>query len=189
MVTRSKPGYDGAVPGGNSVAAFVLLKLGMLTAEKSYVEQAARILRAFSSPLSASPQSLTGMLSAVDLWLGPTRQIVIVGDVELAPKGQAHAQEMLRFVQSKYLPRAVLLFRPTGKAWEQTQKQLPFLKSYEARGGKATAYVCGAPLGGSVQDYVCSEPVHTSEEVQRVLSRRPDARRHVHTRADADVPQ
>jgi hypothetical protein len=200
LITRSKPGYDGAVPGGNSVAAFVLLKLGMLTAEKSYVERAEQILRAFSSSLSASPQSVAGMLSAVDLWLGPTRQIVIAGDAEQAAKGQGDAQEMLRFVQSKYLPRTVLLFRPVGEAWEQICKQLPFLGSYVARDGKATAYVCGAPVGGHVQDYVCSEPVQTIEELQRVLSRpaparayaetsRPDSPRRMRAQADMDAPK
>jgi uncharacterized protein YyaL (SSP411 family) len=51
LPARNKEVYDGAVPSGNSVAAYNLLRLGRITADTSLEEKAAKIVRVFSKPL------------------------------------------------------------------------------------------------------------------------------------------
>ncbi|MHC4110919.1 MAG: thioredoxin domain-containing protein [Planctomycetota bacterium] len=156
LIVRTKPGYDGAVPSGNSVAALVLLKLGLLTSDKRFTEGAEEVLNAFSSQLRESPASLSEMLSALDFSVGPTREIVIAADAH-----QSDTKEMLRFIQNKFLPNTVLLFHETGKAGEAIEKIAPFVKWQTAINGKATAYVC--------QNYVCKQPVNEINALKKLL--------------------
>jgi len=38
LITRTKPGSDGAIPSGNSIAALALLKLGRLIMNQRFIE-------------------------------------------------------------------------------------------------------------------------------------------------------
>ncbi|MHC4573759.1 MAG: thioredoxin domain-containing protein [Planctomycetota bacterium] len=156
LIVRNRPGYDGAVPSGNSIAALVLLKLGRLTMDRRFTDQGKQAVEAFSGRLVQSPASLTAMLVALDFWLGPTQEIVIAGD----PKG-ADTEDMLGLLRRKFLPRAVVLFHGTGEAGQAIEKQVPFVKGQIAIGGKATAYVC--------ENYVCRKPVTSVRELDGLL--------------------
>jgi uncharacterized protein YyaL (SSP411 family) len=156
LIVRNKPGYDGAVPSGNSVAALVLLKLGRLTMDQRFTEQGGRVLNAFSAQMAQSPASLTAMLVSLDLSLGPTQEIVIAGDPE-----QADTKEMLKTVRSRFLPRAVVLLHAPGEAGKAIEMQVPFVKAHVAIAGKAMAYVC--------KNYVCRKPVSSVAELQGLL--------------------
>ncbi len=157
LIVRTKPGYDGAVPSGNSIAALVLLKLGLLTSEKHFNEAAEDVLNAFSSQLRESPASLSEMLSALDFSIGPTREIVIA-----AESHRVDTNKMLRFIQSRYLPNTVVLFHQTGKAGEDVEKIVPFVKWQTAIDNKPTAYVC--------QNYVCKQPVTQIDMLEQLLA-------------------
>ncbi|MHC4666229.1 MAG: thioredoxin domain-containing protein [Planctomycetota bacterium] len=156
LIVRNKPGYDGAVPSGNSIAALTLLKLGRLTMEQRFTEPGERVLQAFSGQMVQSPALLTAMLIALDFSLGPTQEIVIAGD-----PGQADTKEMLRTVRSRFLPRAVVLLHGAGKAGEAIEKEVAFLRGQVAIDGKATAYVC--------ENYVCRRPVNSVSELEGLL--------------------
>ncbi|MHC4616867.1 MAG: thioredoxin domain-containing protein [Planctomycetota bacterium] len=157
LIVQNKPGYDGAVPSGNSVAALALLKLGRLTMERRFTEQGERTLRAFSAQMTRSPTSLTAMLVALDFSIGPTQEIVIAGDPD-----QADTKDMVKIVRSRFLPRAVVLVHASGKAGEAIEQQVPFAKSQVAIGDKATAYVC--------ENYVCRKPVNAIGELEVLLN-------------------
>ncbi|MHC4345571.1 MAG: hypothetical protein ACYSUP_12900 [Planctomycetota bacterium] len=156
LIVRNKPGYDGAVPSGNSVAALALLKLGRLTMERRFTEQGERVLTTFSAQMTRSATSLTAMLVALDFSIGPTQEIVIAGDAQTAD-----TKEMLKLLHRRFLPRAVVLFHGAGDAGKAIEKQVPFVKAQAAIAGKATAYVC--------ENYVCSKPVNSVRELQTLL--------------------
>jgi uncharacterized protein YyaL (SSP411 family) len=156
LIVRSKPGYDGAVPSGNSVAALVLLKLGRLTMDQQYTERAVQVLNAFSRQMSQSPTSLGAMLIALDFWAGPAQEIVVAG-----VRGQADTKEMLKLIRSSFLPNAVVLFHESGDSGKAVEKIVPFLAEQVAIDGKATAYVC--------ENYVCKRPVNNVSELKDLL--------------------
>ena len=157
LIVRTKPGYDGAVPSGNSVAALALLKLGLLTSETRFTESAEEVLNSFSSQISQSPASLSEMLSALDFSIGPTCEMVIAAEPH-----RADTDKMLRFVQRRYLPNTVVLFHPTGKAGEAIEKIAPFVKCQTAIDNKPTAYVC--------QNHVCKQPVTEVDMLEQLLA-------------------
>jgi len=153
---RNKPGYDGAVPSGNSVAALALLRLGKLTMNMAFTDRAKQVLDAFSGQLAESPMSLTAMLTAVDFWLGPSQEIVIAGDLT-----RDDAKAMLGEVRSRFLPNTVVLFHQSGTSGKAIEKEVPFLLGQIAIDNKATAYVC--------ENYACKMPVDTLEELKALL--------------------
>jgi hypothetical protein len=158
LISRTRPSYDGAVPSGNSVAALVLLKLGRLTMDQSFMEQGGRTLEAFSQQLEQSPASSPAMLLAVDFWLGPTQEIVIAGNVDMAD-----TKQMLKLVHSKFLPNAVILLHEQGKKGTVIEQIVPFVKDQVAIDGKATAYLC--------ENYICNQPVNNVENFEKILSK------------------
>jgi uncharacterized protein YyaL (SSP411 family) len=137
LLFRHKEVYDGALPSGNSVAAWNLLRLARLTGESELEEKAQRTLGAFASA-ARIPAGHTLYLLALDTAVNPSFEVVIAGD-PAAP--DTHA--LLRAFQSRFLPHLVLLLRPSGDA-PAIAKLAPFTADQTSRGGKATAYVCRA---------------------------------------------
>jgi len=82
LIARTKPGSDGPVPSGNSIAAFVLLKLGRLTMNQQFTEQGSKVLEVFWQQLKQSPAYSSAMLTALSFCIGPTQEIVIAGSLK-----------------------------------------------------------------------------------------------------------
>jgi uncharacterized protein YyaL (SSP411 family) len=157
LIARTKPGTDGAIPSGNSVAALALLKLGRLTMNQHFTEQGTKVLEAFSQQLEHSPAYSSAMLIALNFWLGPTQEIVIAGDADTP-----YTKQMLNLVRGKFLPNAVVLLHEQNEAGSAISRIAPFIKNQTAIGGKTTAYVC--------ENYVCKKPVNKIEELDKLLS-------------------
>jgi hypothetical protein len=157
LIIRSKPAYDGAVPSGNSVAAFALLRLGLMTMDDKLTDRAAELIESFSAQLTQSPLSLSAMFSAVDLRIGPAQEIIIAGDRDL-PQTKA----MLRLIHGTFLPNTVLLLHPPGKEGKEIERVVPFLEGQLPVDGKVTAFVC--------ENRVCRKPVNEIEALGEMLA-------------------
>ena len=157
LIARTKPGSDGAVPSGNSIAAMALLKLGRLTMSQDFSEQGSRVLEAFSAQLDRSPAYSSAMLGALSFSLGPGSEIIIAGGSDAAD-----TKQMLKLIGSKFLPNAVVLLHDHRKADSSLYEVVPFLKSQTAIEGKATAYVC--------ENYACKKPVNSAGELENLLA-------------------
>ena len=154
LLFRHKDVYDGALPSGNSVAALDLLRLGRITGQSKYEEQAERTLRAFGSA-TRMPAAHTQYLLALDFALGPSFEVVIAGD-----PASADTRAMLGAFQARYLPHKVLLLRPEGDE-PPIAKLAPYTLDQRSRGGRATAYVC--------RDFACKAPTTELEQALRYL--------------------
>ncbi|MGB7209673.1 MAG: thioredoxin domain-containing protein [Pyrinomonadaceae bacterium] len=100
LIVRNKDFYDNATPAGNSVAAAVLLKLAKLFGEEKYERFAATVLRLVAPQISRHPHGFGRALSAIEFYLAPVKEVVIVGE-----KGN----ELEREVFSEYLPNTVVV--------------------------------------------------------------------------------
>ena len=156
LIARSKPGSDGAIPSGNSIAVLALLKLGRLTMNQEFAEQGSRILEAFSSQLAQSPVSSSAMLIALNFWLGPQQEIIIAGDAEAM-----NTQRMIEKVRSTFLPSTIILLHDLSRADSALYELVPFIKHQIPVNGKPTAYVC--------EDYACRQPVDDPGDFERLL--------------------
>jgi uncharacterized protein YyaL (SSP411 family) len=137
LIIRKKEIYDGAIPSGNSVAMLNLLRLARFTGRSELEEKAQEIGRAFSREAGGHPSAYTQLMMAVDFGVGPSYEIVIVGEPDGADTG-----DMLSALRGSFIPNKVLLLRPDGKDSMGLDILAGFLKSYERIGEKATAYVC-----------------------------------------------
>ena len=157
LITRTKPGSDGAIPSGNSVAALVLLKLGKLTMDQHFTELGDKVLETFSQQLERSPAYSSAMLRALDFRLGPTQEIIIAGNAD-----SPDVKQMLKLIHSTFLPNAVVLLHEPDKADSTLYNTVPFIKNQTAIEGKATAYVC--------ENYVCKRPVNNIGEFENLIA-------------------
>jgi len=157
LIARTKPGSDGAIPSGNSVAALVLLKLGRLTMDPHFTELGGKVLETFSQQLEQSPAYSSAMLRALDFRLGPTQEIIIAGNAD-APD----VKQMLKLIHGTFLPNAVVLLHEPDKADSALYNTAAFIKNQTAIDGKATAYVC--------KNYVCKKPVNNINEFENLIA-------------------
>ncbi|MDX2266970.1 MAG: thioredoxin domain-containing protein [Bryobacter sp.] len=81
VLLRIKDDYDGAEPSGNSIAADVLHRLGILTGKAEYAEAAQRTLRAFAGRLMEQGPTMPQMACSMMRLREAPRQIVWAGDL------------------------------------------------------------------------------------------------------------
>ena len=156
QIVRTKELYDGAIPSGNSVAALVLLRLGRITGKSEYENMAATIGKVFSKNVEQSPTAYTQLLLAVDFGIGPSYEIVVVGD-----RHSEDTQMMLRRIQESFLPNKVVILKPSDGQKREVVRIAPFTETQVAINGKATAYVC--------QNYACEAPTTDITEMMSSL--------------------
>jgi uncharacterized protein len=97
LISRTKSGYDGAIPSGNAMAATYLLKLAEYTGSRDQAALAAETLRAFHAQMERSPSAFAQTLAAVDHYLGEKRELVVVGRADAQPTRDALSRLWGRF--------------------------------------------------------------------------------------------
>jgi uncharacterized protein YyaL (SSP411 family) len=138
LIAREKPKYDGALPSGNAIAIMNLLRLGAFTSNADYLIRAEKALQAFSGTLSANPTAMAELQLALDNFLAPPKEIVII-----EPKGQQGASHMLLDkLRRQYLPGRIIAVATEGNDLDSQTKIIPLIKQKSAIDAKPTAYVC-----------------------------------------------
>jgi len=154
LIVRTKNPYDNATPSGNSIATTALLRLGQILERKDYVDRAQRTLHLFRTFMEEVPAGFGQMLVALDVFLHPPVEVVLVGDLE-----SGAFKELERVARSRWIPNRVIVHRPADDGG-MVEKMIPMLKDRPAK-GDATAYVC--------REMTCSAPVTDGEELGRLL--------------------
>jgi uncharacterized protein YyaL (SSP411 family) len=148
MIVRSKDFFDNATPSGNSVAADVLLKLARLTGSEAYERLAASILRLVAPQMRRFPNGFGRVLSVMEFYLRPTREIIIFGE----------SAAMKAAIWSEYLPNKIVVPAPAA----DRSASLPLLANRKMIDGTPTVYVC--------ENFVCQRPVTTVEALREQLN-------------------
>jgi uncharacterized protein YyaL (SSP411 family) len=156
LFMRQKDIYDGAVPSGNSIAMWNLLRLARITANSQYEEKAEQIGRVFSKHVWENPSAYTQLMVAVDFSVGPLYEVVIAGDPD-APDTRA----MLKALRKYLIPNKVVLLRPGEERSPDIASLAGFTKDQRSIGGKATAYVC--------HNYSCKLPTTEIDTMLQLL--------------------
>ncbi|MBI3049088.1 MAG: thioredoxin domain-containing protein [Acidobacteria bacterium] len=175
VLLRLKEEYDGAEPAASSVAVLNLLTLSHLAGSipnaptpnsqplgvaelgigSSYHEPIAHAFAMFGASASMRGRAVPMMLAALSTYYAGMPQIVLVGERE-APDTQALAA----VVRQHYLPTAVVV-PVTGAHQQVLARLLPWTAALTARGGQATAYVCG--------DFACHAPTTSPDDLDAQL--------------------
>ena len=133
-VPRLKETYDGAVPSGNSVAFYNLLRLARLTGDSRFEEYANKLLRALSEEVTVQLLGHTFMLSGLEFALGSTFNVVLVGDP--LENGMV---ELLAALRKNYLSNLTITM------WNSEMNSLVPGVVYEKIDGKPTALCLQKP--------------------------------------------
>ena len=155
LVIRPKDLFDTAVPSGSSAAADVLLRLALLTGEARYERAATAALRLVRDMMPRAPSGLAHALGVLDLYLGPSSEVAIVGDPD-DPATRALVAEVWR----RYLPNTVLAASAPGDG--SAAKAIPLLQDREPVDGRPAAYVC--------ERFVCQRPVTEPSDLAAQLA-------------------
>ncbi|MEK7833098.1 MAG: thioredoxin domain-containing protein, partial [Acidobacteriota bacterium] len=143
-------------PGGNSVAAHVLLKFALLTGEESYRQKAEEILKMLKSAMMRSPSAFGHLLCALDLSLSSPHEIAIVG-LPAAADTRALADSVFK----RYLPNKVIALANPNDS--RSAEAIKLLEGRSQIAGKATAYVC--------RNFYCEAPVTDNLRLDEQLNR------------------
>ena len=134
LVARKKEFDDHPTPSGNSMLAFVLLRLGRIWGDDELERQAAGVFRLIRDTLGRAPSAFGHALCALDLYLAPPRELAVIGSPQ-----DAIAQAAL----GSFDPDAVVAFGPA--------EEVPLLAGKDFIDGRPTLYVC--------ERFACRAPV------------------------------
>ena len=151
LLHRPKDVQDNATPSGNSMAAHVLLALGLYTGEGRYWDTAASMVAGLAELMMRYPSGFAHWLSAAAFILAEPREVAISGD-----PAAADTRKLLNVVASGYRPYLVV-------AAGQEDNAVPLLADRPMVNGRAGAYVC--------RRFVCLQPVTEPEALAEQLDR------------------
>lgn len=160
LIVRPKTAYDGAIPSGNSVAAYNLLRLGRMTGDTALEDKANATARAFGETLARGPSNFALMLLALDFAEGPTYEIVIAGE-----RDGTDTLAMTGALNKPFFPNNVVLFRPGQEESPSISAIADYTAAQKSLGGAATAYVC--------HNFVCNLPTTDVSKMLSLLDEKP----------------
>ena len=143
LIVRSKDYFDNATPSGNSVAASVLLRLGILTDSEHFRNLAVSVFREVADSIRKYPSGFGYALSGLDFLLSTPKEVAII-----APE-QSSLKTFVRVAWERYLPNKVVASALSGDS--AAIGSVVLLQNRNVVEGKTAAYVC--------QNYTCKEPV------------------------------
>jgi uncharacterized protein len=140
LVARQKGFDDNPTPSGNSMLAFVLLRLARIWGDDELERQAVGVLRLVRDLMQRAPSAFGWALCALDLHLSPSRELAILGPPE---------SEIARAALRGFDPNAVVAFGPA--------EGVPLLDGKTLVGGEPAVYVC--------ERFACRAPATDASEL------------------------
>jgi len=134
LVARRKDLDDNPTPSGNSMLAYVLIRLARIWGDGDLERLGAGVLRLVRDMLPRAPSAFGWALCALDLYLSPPREIAVVGGAD---------SEVARAALRGFDPNAVVAFGPSN--------EVPLLAGKGLVDGKPAVYVC--------ERFACQAPV------------------------------
>ena len=134
LVARKKEFDDHPTPSGNSMLAFVLLRLGRVWGDDELERAAAGVFRLIRDAIPRAPSAFGHALSALDLYLSPPRELAVIGRPD---------DEIARAALGGFDPNAVVAFGPAD--------DVPLLAGKDFVDGRPALYVC--------ERFACQAPV------------------------------
>jgi hypothetical protein len=156
LIVRMKEIGDGALPSGSGVAMYNLVRLARITGRTEYDERAGALADACSRQIAARPSGAAFFLIALDLAIGPSQELVVVGDA-----GDPATTALLDVAREGFHPRLVVVHRPVDDA-SRLLKLAPVLREFTPVEGRPAAYLC--------HGFACERPVTTPGDLRALLS-------------------
>jgi len=162
LIARNKDLHDASVPSGNAMAATALIRLGNLSGRSEYLEAAGRTLTVVLPIIERLPTASGQMLIALDMWLGPMKELVLIGG-----NNEAENQTLRGLLQNGFRPYCSHASRPArpdsaGVAGQSAWLE-PLFAGRTAIDNQPTLYIC--------QKFTCQAPITGLAQIQAALAK------------------
>jgi len=154
LITRPKETYDGAIPSGNSVAAYVLIRLAKLTGSPQMEEQAHKQLQFLAGSMVHYPAGYSFALIAATIALYPTKEVVCV------TQSLDEIKSLQAMFKKCFIPNTIVLVKELEND-KQIDQIAEYVKDYGLKNNQTTYYVC--------ENNACSAPVTTLDDLMEKL--------------------
>ena len=152
LIFRQKPGFDNALPSGNTLAARALLRLSRHLQREDFRLAAEGTLRCLGPWMARAPRAFLGLLGVVDLARRETLEVAVAGD-----PAEARVRALLQEVHRPFLPGLVVSV--------SKDQLLPLHVGRHQGAGGPLAFVC--------RGQTCAMPVGTPQELALLLQGPP----------------
>jgi uncharacterized protein YyaL (SSP411 family) len=142
LVHRKKELDDNPTPSGNSMLAYVLLRIARIYGDDELERRAVGVFRLAAKTAARVPSAFGHLLSALDLHFSPPREVAIIGPPE---------SDIARAALEAFSPNAVVAFGPSD--------DVPLLAGKDYVDGKPAVYVC--------ERFACRAPVTEAAALAR----------------------
>jgi uncharacterized protein len=142
LVSRQKTFDDNPTPSGNSMLAFVLLRLARIYGDPELERRAVGVFRLIRDALPRAPQAFGHALTALDFHFSPPRELAILGPV---------SSEVARAALTPFEPDSVVAVGPADG--------IPLLEGKDLVDGQPAVYVC--------ENFACRAPVTDATNLLR----------------------
>jgi uncharacterized protein YyaL (SSP411 family) len=154
LIARNKDVQDNATPSGNSTAVWALLRLAHLTGRADFQEKAMTALRLGRALMADHPLAAGQLLLALDFYLGPVEEFVVVGD-----PASEETRQVLRAIRRGFRPHQMVALKSPAEV-RPSEKAIPLLVGKTAQ-GPVTTYIC--------HNFTCQEPLVGVAALQAAL--------------------
>jgi len=151
LIMRPKNNYDLSMPSGNSVAAYVLLKLYHITQNKQFLEIAKKIIESQAISAAENPFAFGYLLNALYLYYQKPTEITIINGKN---------SELVSSLRKKFLPESIMVLVENQNNLEALSKH-SFFSGKEFQNDKTTVFVC--------KNFSCSLPLSDLSEIEKEL--------------------
>jgi uncharacterized protein YyaL (SSP411 family) len=147
LIIRPKSNYDLSLPSGNSVSAFVMLRLYHLSQEQTFLEITTKIMESQAQMAAENPFGFGYLLNTISMFIQKPVEITIIN---------TENSEICKSLLLDYLPNSIMITI-------QNSSQLESLSEYPFFTGKlfedsTSVFVC--------KNFTCSLPLHTLDEIK-----------------------
>jgi uncharacterized protein YyaL (SSP411 family) len=154
LIVRQMEIYDGAIPSGNSVMLYNLVRLGHMTGNTEWLDKAEKSFRLFSNSVERGGAGHAFLLLAVDLAQSNPPEVVLYG-----AKDDPVIGKMRTSINSNYLPHvSILSVDPSDKT---LMKRIPKLSSLLSSVETPVAFVC--------RGFSCQAPTSDPDQLLKSL--------------------
>ncbi|HVC41317.1 MAG TPA: thioredoxin domain-containing protein [Candidatus Saccharimonadales bacterium] len=149
LIVRPRTIDDNPVSAGQSVAAALFCRMHAFTGEERWNVRAMEIIAPLATVVARAPLAVAGLAAAMELAVGPMREIAIAGDPD-----DTRTRALLDVAQRRFDPLTVLAWGPADG--------VPLLGGRTPVDGVPAAYVC--------RGFVCQAPVTEATELAGELA-------------------
>jgi len=151
LIIRPKNNYDLSMPSGNSVAAYVLLRLYHITQNKQFLEITKKIIESQAMSAAENPFAFGYLLNVLYLYYQKPTEITIINDSNA---------ELVSILRKKFLPDSIMVLVKDEKDLAVLSKH-PFFSGKEFQQNKTSVFVC--------KNFSCSLPLSNLSEIEKEL--------------------